>query len=428
MANIKTQYLIIGNSAAGIGAVQGIRASDRKGKILILSDEPHHTYSRPLISYWLEGRVAPEHMLYRDASFYDDYGVEAILGDSGRVVDIDPEERRVTLADGNTVDYESCVIAAGSVPFVPPMEGVDAAKNAYTFTKFDDAKAIREVVDELAEEGRKPEVVILGAGLIGLKAAEALHDQAESITVVDLADRILPSVLTEGTSPVMQDYLEEQGLVFRLGRSIAKVDGAGDEKSVTLSDGEVLPYDLLILAAGTRPNTVLAAEAGIDCGRGILTDERQQTSQEGIYAAGDCTDSFDMTTGQVRNMAILPNAFVQGRVAGSNMASGDEGEIFEKAFPLNSLGVLGLYMLSAGAYDGDEQIIENEECVKHFFVKDNKLNGYIIFGDCPRAGIYTSLIRDQIDLDSVDAKRLFGQAGLMGFPKSERYAKLSQAH
>ena len=419
---IRTQYLVIGNSAAGIGAVQGIRSVDPSGQLLLLSDEPHHTYSRPLISYWLQGRVEPENMVYRDTDFYDDNGVTALLGPDYRVESIDGENKTAKLANGQTVVFDKAVIASGSAPFVPPIGGLETAQDDFTFTKLADAQGVRDVVDRVNEEGRQPKVVILGAGLIGLKAAEALNDQAESIIIIDLAPRVLPSVLTEGTAGYVQEILEDRGLDFRLGRSIATI---GDHQ-VTLSNDETLPYDVLILAAGTRPAVGFAKEAGIECSRGILTDEHQETNMAGIYAAGDCTDSMDISSGQVRNMAVLPNAFMQGQTAGVSMAG--EEAVYDKGFPVNSLGLLGFYMLSAGSYTGDELVVNDGECVKHFFLGDDRLNGFIIFGDCPRAGIYTDLIRNKTDLAGIDTDRLFREPGIMAFGTQARAAKVARPH
>lgn len=424
MSNImQTKYLIIGNSAAGIGAVEGIREVDPDGKILIVSDEPYTTYSRPLISYYLQGAVPTDQMYYRDDSFYEDNGCDIFFGPDAKVIDLDLEDKVAELGHGVQVNFDSCLIATGSVPFVPPMEGLENAKNAFTFTKYDDALGIEQVINE-AEEPL--DVVVLGAGLIGLKAVEALQGKVGSITVVDLAERILPSVLTESTAPVMQSHLEDQGISFRLGRSIQRVETKDGVQKAVLSDGEALKADLLILAAGTRPNTALIDDTIIEKGRGILTDTLQKTNVEDVYAAGDCTDSYDISTGMTRNIAILPGAYRQGHAAGVNMAGGEE--VFTDGFPVNALGLLGFYMVSAGAYEGDEQIIVTEEDEKHLFVKDNQLKGFIIFGDAPRAGILTDLIRRKTDLIRVDAERIFESPGLAGFPKEYREEKLARVH
>jgi len=409
-----TKYLIIGNSAAAIGGVQGIRQADPDGSITLVASEPYHTYSRPLISYYLEGRVDREHMHYRKEDFYKNNAVETILGMG--VKGIDPAGHMATLDDGSTITYEKCLIATGSNPFVPPIQGRETAKNAFTFTKMDDALGIEKI---LTPESR---VVILGAGLIGLKAAEALVDQCESITVVDLADRVLPSVLDAECAAIMADYLMGLGLTLKLQTSISAI-GDGE---VTLSDGTTQPYDILVLAVGTRPASALAEEAGAKCERGIVTDVHQRTSLGDVFAAGDCTQSHDISSGSEKNIAILPNAFMQGETAGINMAGGDEA--YAIAFPVNSMGIKNYYMLTAGSYTGEPIEIEKDGTLRKFYISDDELKGYIIMGDCQRGGIYTDLIRNHIKLSATDWRMLLEEPQLAAFPLEDRKAKLARAH
>ena len=410
----KTKYLIIGNSAGAIGGVTGIRREDTDGSITIISAEKHHTYSRPLISYWLEGKVSQEKMIYRDEDFYEKNACEVILGTKAERIDV--QKKQVYLAGGGSVTYEKLLVATGSVPFVPPIKGRETAKNTFTFTTMDDAAGVGEILD------RNSKVVILGAGLIGLKAAEAVVGQCAGVTVVDLADRVLPSVLDTESAEIIEAHLTSQGMVLKLETSITEI---GDME-VTLSDGELLPYDILILAVGTRPEMSLVEQAGGKVERGIVTDDHQQTSLKDIYAAGDCTQSYDITSQTAKNMAILPNAYLQGEVAGQNMAGGSA--VYEKAFPVNSMGLLGLYMLTAGSRIGESITVKTDESYKKFYTKDGVLKGYIIIGNCDRGGIYTGMIREQTPLETVDMDMLIKEPGLMAFNPGERYAKLSAEH
>ena len=407
----KTKYLIIGNSAGAIGGVTGIRREDTDGSITIISAEKHHTYSRPLISYWLEGKVSQEKMIYRDEDFYEKNACEVILGTKAERIDV--QKKQVYLAGGGSVTYEKLLVATGSVPFVPPIKGRETAKNTFTFTTMDDAAGVGEILD------KNSKVVILGAGLIGLKAAEAVVGQCAGVTVVDLADRVLPSVLDTESAEIIEAHLTSQGMVLKLETSITEI---GDME-VTLSDGELLPYDILILAVGTRPEMSLVEQAGGKVERGIVTDDHQQTSLKDIYAAGDCTQSYDITSQTAKNMAILPNAYLQGEVAGQNMAGGSA--VYEKAFPVNSLG---LYMLTAGSRIGESITVKTDESYKKFYTKDGVLKGYIIIGNCDRGGIYTDMIREQTPLETVDMEMLIKEPGLMAFNQGERYAKLSAEH
>ena len=346
--------------------------------------------------------------------FYEKNACEVILGTKAERIDV--QKKQVYLAGGGSVTYEKLLVATGSVPFVPPIKGRETAKNTFTFTTMDDAAGVGEILD------KNSKVVILGAGLIGLKAAEAVVGQCAGVTVVDLADRVLPSVLDTESAEIIEAHLTSQGMVLKLETSITEI---GDME-VTLSDGELLPYDILILAVGTRPEMSLVEQAGGKVERGIVTDDHQQTSLKDIYAAGDCTQSYDITSQTAKNMAILPNAYLQGEVAGQNMAGGSA--VYEKAFPVNSMGLLGLYMLTAGSRIGESITVKTDESYKKFYTKDGVLKGYIIIGNCDRGGIYTDMIREQTPLETVDMEMLIKEPGLMAFNQGERYAKLSAEH
>ncbi len=411
---IKTKYLIIGNAAAAVGGIDGIRSVDPEGNILVVTEENHESYSRPLISYWLEGVVDRDHMAYRTPDYYENNRVTVMTG--SRVKEIMPDKWMVTLETGENISYEKLLVATGSVPFVPPIKGRDTAKNTFTFTTLDDAVGIAELLDGDAR------VVILGAGLIGLKAAEAVVEQCASVTVIDLADRVMPSVLDKEASLIIEGFLKKKGIALELETSI---DTIGDME-VKLSSNKVLPYDILILAVGTRPALQLVEEAGGEVGKGIITDSNQLTTLPDVYAAGDCTQSYDISSNTDKNLALLPNAYLQGEVAGKNMA-GSEAE-YTKAFPVNAMGLLGLYMMTAGSYIGESKVVTTEESFKKFFIEDNRLKGFIIIGDCGRSGIYTDLIRENTDLSELDTDRLFEEPQLMVFPREERYAKVSVSH
>lgn len=407
------KYVIIGNSAAAIGTVQGIREYDRDGQIVLISDEPYHTYSRPLISYWLKGAVTEENMRYRDEDFYEKYNVDTLLGT--RVVKIDPSKKVVVIENGNEISYDKLMVATGSKPFVPPMEGLDRVEKKFTFMTFDSAKAVKEAVFEGAR------VLIVGAGLIGLKAAEALERYGADMTVIDLAKRILPSILDEDASAIMQKHIESKGVKFILGTSVKEFS----ENSALLQNGETVDFDMVILAVGVRPNTELVAEAGGTVGRGIVTDNRQAVEGlRDVYAAGDCTESYDITTGQQKIMAILPNAFMQGNTAGKNMAGKET--YYLNAMPMNAIGFFGLHIITAGSYDGEAYTVtDNEKNYKKLVTKDGELKGFILMGDVQRAGIYTSLIKQHIGVNECDFEMLKEKPRMIAFTRQRRNEKLA---
>lgn len=407
------KYVIIGNSAAAIGTVQGIREYDRDGQIVLISDEEYHTYSRPLISYWLKGAVTEENMRYRDEDFYEKYDVDTLLGT--RVVKINPSKKVVVIENGNEISYDKLMVATGSKPFVPPMEGLDRVEKKFTFMTLDSAKAVKEAVSDGAK------VLIVGAGLIGLKAAEALEHYGADMTVIDLADRILPSILDEDASAIMQKHIESKGVKFILGTSVKEFS----ERSALLNNGETVEFDMVILAVGVRPNTELVAEAGGKVNRGIVTDNKQAVEGlRDVYAAGDCTESLDITTGQQKIMAILPNAFMQGNAAGKNMAGKET--YYLNAMPMNAIGFFGLHIITAGSYDGDAYVVtDNVKNYKKLVTKDNELKGFILMGDVQRAGIYTSLIKQHIGLDECDFELLRKKPQMMAFTRERRNEKLA---
>ncbi len=404
-------YVIIGNSAAAIGAVSGIRSVDQTGCITIISSEPYFTYSRPLISYWLQGKVADDKLYYREPDFYEKNNCTTIFGK--KATSIDPDKKEVTLNDGSKISYDKLLNATGSSPFIPPMKGLETVKNQSTFMSYDDAKRVKEMISPNAN------VLIIGAGLIGLKAVEAIAGKCAEITVVDLADRILPSILDAEGSAMVQKHIESKGVRFILGQSVAEFS----QNKAILQSGDELGFDVLIVAVGVRPNTSLVAEAGGKVERGIITDNHQLTTLKDIYAAGDCTVSHDVSNGSNRILALLPNAYMQGEVAGANMAE-NNSVVYDKAIPMNAIGFFGLHMITAGSYDGECYAETNENSYKKLFYKDNLLKGYILIGDVDRAGIYTSMIKEQTPLDSVNRDMLFKKPALMAFGKPYRLEKL----
>ena len=405
------KYVIIGNSAAAIGAVQGIRSVDRDGSITIITDEAYHTYSRPLISYWLEGKVADDKIYYREPDFYEKNNVKVIFSVRAEKI----ENGCVVLDNGEKVQYDKLLVATGSKPFVPPMKDIDKVEDKFTFMTWDSAKAIREKVTA----GTK--VLIIGAGLIGLKCAEALHHLNADITVVDLADRILPSILDVRAGEIMQKHIEDKGTKFILGTSVEQFS----KNSAKLTNGETVDFDILVIAVGVRPNTELVSDAGGKVEKGIITALHQQTTIDNVYAAGACTVSHDCSSNTDRILALLPNAFMQGEVAGKNMAG--EETLYLNAIPMNAIGFYGLHIITAGSYDGDEDITEDadKEIYKKLVFKDGLLKGFILMGDVARAGIYTSMIKEQIPLTEVDLDLLRDKPQMMMFGKARREEKLA---
>ena len=276
------KYLIIGNGIAAVGCIEGIRSADHDGEITVVSAEERPAYYRPLISYYLEGRTTPEMMRARDEDFYERNGVKVIY--SKKAVGTDTAKKQVKLSDGSVLSYDVLCFATGSSPFVPDMEGLDKVKNKHTFLTLDDALDLEKSINGNSK------VLIIGAGLIGLKCAEGIRSRVSEITVCDLASRVLSSILDSDCSDVVKEHLEKNGISFLLGDSVRRFD----DGIAYMKSGCEIGFDTLVLAVGVRANVSLFRDAGGETGRGIITDERMRTSLDGIYAAGDCTESLDI--------------------------------------------------------------------------------------------------------------------------------------
>lgn len=403
------QYVIIGNGVAAAGCIEGIRSIDKNGKITVISEEEHAVYCRPLISYYLEDKTDPERMNYRGKDFYKDTGCEVIYGKKAESVN--PAEKSVILDSGEKLTYSVLCDASGSSPFVPPFSGLETVKSKFSFMTLDDAIKLKKAVTDTSR------VLIIGAGLIGLKCAEGLRELTSDITVCDLADHVLSSILDTECAAAVQKQLEANSIKFMLGDSAVRFENG----TAVMQSGKTVGFDILVLAVGVRANTALVKEAGGAVNRGIIVNERMETSIPGIYAAGDCTEGKDISSGQNKVLALLPNAYMQGHAAGVNMAGGDE--LFDKAIPMNSIGFFGMHIMTAGSYDGEMYEEKTDGTVKRLFTKDGLLTGFILIGNTERAGIYTSLIRERVPLGTVDFEMLRKSATYAAFSPEIRRKK-----
>ena len=396
-------YVIIGNGIASLGCIDGIRSVDKDGKITVISREKHPTYARPLISYYLEGKTTPEKMKYRSDDFYEKNGVTVVYGENAKKID----GSRV-VCENSGYDFSSLLIATGSSPFVPPFEGLDSVEKKFSFMTLDDALELEAAIDKSSR------VLIIGAGLIGLKCAEGLAGRSAHITVCDLADRVLSSILDEPCAKIVADRLTDAGIELRLGTSAAGFD----KNTAHMTDGTDVEFDVLVLAVGVRANIALAKDAGLACGRGITVDEKMRTSAEGIYAAGDVCEMSNLYSDDKKVMAILPNAYMGGKCAGYNMSGREEH--FDNQIPMNSIGFFGYHMMTAGNYDGEMYEEKSADGVKRLYVKDNRLIGFIILGKVERTGIYTRLIREKVPLDTLDFELIKKNPSLLPFSQKYR--------
>lgn len=431
-----TKYLIIGNSAAGIAAAEAIRTIDADGSLTMVSLEPYAAYGRPLISYMVEGKTDEAHMNFRDSAFYERNNITYAFGPEGGVVSLDAESHTATLATGDVIGYEKCLIATGSTAFTPDTPGLDEAENVHEFMTLDDAKAAW--ADAVAatqaahEAGRESRAVVSGGGLTGLKAAEALSYHVDHVVVVGHNARLLPNALDAAGSDLLKKLLESShNIEFRTGCVIEKVMRAGDRVTrVLLSDGDELEVDVVVTAAGVRPATKLAVDAGAACGKGIICDERMRTSLVDVYAAGDVTQVENTLTGAKRPLALWTNAMRQGKIAGQNMAGSADAETFTGDYAENAVDFFDVSLLSCGLInpreeDGCVEVAHQEgDTYTKFVQRDGKLVGYILVNRPECAGIYDALIGNEIDLSMLDEGMFERVPRNLDFPEALRWERL----
>jgi len=420
------KYVIIGGGVAALGAIDGIRSVDTKGSITLVTNEGFPPYSRPGISYWLSGKLADWGMPLRDEAFYREAGVE-IMTDT-RAVGIDTKKKTVATDRAGTIGYDKLLLATGGTPIIPPIEGAAGADMVFTFTTYDDAMTISAKKEKIIR------AVVVGGGLIGLKAAEALNDIGVKVTVVELADRILSLAFDETAGGLMKKRLEGAGITVITGDSVKAVETEGGAVSSTkLASGKTIPTDALVVAVGVKPDTALAAAANITVNRGILVDQYLMTSAADVFAAGDVVEAYDLSAKDRRVTPILPNASRQGRQAGRNMAGAAES--YEGGLPMNSIGFYGLSSISVGLVnppqDAGYRIITrlDETCdiYRKLVFAGEKLVGAVLVGDVARAGVFFGLVRDGTPVTGLEEKMLSTDFGHVHFDKEVRKERLRRS-
>ncbi|MBQ7202578.1 MAG: NAD(P)/FAD-dependent oxidoreductase [Eubacterium sp.] len=414
------KYVIIGASAAGLSCAEQIRKEDKNASVTILTKEAYLPYSRPSISYYLKGVVRERDMFLRKPSYYKQNGIEIVT--SAEVKAIDTKSKTVK-AGRKTYSYDKLCLCTGSKPFVPPMKNVDGKDNALTFLDLDSTKAVK------AKANENTKAVVIGAGLIGMKAAEGLSKICKSVDVVELSPRILPSILDAKSSKGVKKYIEDNGdITFHLGDTVTEAKSKGRHiTSVVLKSGRELECDLLILAVGVRPETTLADAAGLKVDRGIIVDSQtMQTSDPDIFAAGDCTVSVDMLDGSKKIIALWVNAVQQGKIAGSQMAGG--GETLGGSYAVNAIDFYGLRICTCGLINAageryKDVIKQDGDKYKRLIFEGDRLVGFVLINSSENAGIYTSLIENKTDLSTLDGD-ITDTPTLFLFDKTTRQNKL----
>lgn len=340
------KHIILGNGPAGVVAAETLRRAAPGDDILLVGHEAAPPYSRMAIPYLLEGNIDESGTYLRKAEGHFDS--LCIRQRRGRAVAVNAEKRTVLFDDGHFEDYDRLLIATGSHPVRPPIPGIDLPQ-VHTCWTLEDARAIAA----LAKPGSR--VLQLGAGFIGCIIMESLVKRGVQLTVVEMGDRMVPRMMTPEAGTMIRRWVEKQGVRVVTKAGVERIEnGEKSPLTVTLSTGEQLDCDLLIVAAGVAPNVAFLEGTAVHVAKGVLVDDTMQTSVPGIYAAGDVAEAPDLFSGRHLVAAIQPNAADQARVAALNMAggSGKTAARMKGVLAINVLDSMGMISSSFGEWQG----------------------------------------------------------------------------
>lgn len=399
----RTKYLIIGASAAGLACAAAIRREDPWGQVTVIAEDSL-VYSRCLLKDIISGARNKEQLNFVGENFFADQGIEFIPGK--KVTAIDPEQKMVFTQDGWKTTYDKLLIATGAKPVLPPVENLASAKQVFVLRSLEDAERIIDSVD------KNKRVIILGGGLVGLEAAEALTTKGAKVTVIELAGHLLPLQLDSFAASRYEELFRAHGVGIVTGQRAKKIelDENNNVLGVELDDQGYLPCDLLIVTAGVKPEISFLSDTGIAVNKGIIVDQQMRTSIPDIYAAGDVCENREILTGKVSLTPIWPAAVAQGEVAGLNMA-GKDVELDGTFAYQNAMSFFGLPTISFGWPEppDDSYQVETDvspDCYQKVIYKDGRLVGAIFQGDLSGAGTFGALIKEEIDTSKYQGRLL----------------------
>ena len=401
----KLKLVMIGNGMAGVRTLEELlKLAPDLYDITVFGAEPHPNYNRILLSPVLAGEQTFEEIILNDLNWYADNGIKLLLG--RKVVKIDRKKRLVIADDGSEAEYDRLLIATGSTPFILPIPGKDLQgvigyrDIADTQTMMDTAKTHKHAV-------------VIGGGLLGLEAANGLKLRGMDVTVVHIGDWLLERQLDRTAGELLQKSLEDRGLKFLLPKHTAELldNGEGRVCAVKFKDGEVIPADLVVMAAGIRPNTELAESAGIACNRGILVNDTLQTYDPRIYAIGECASHRGIAYGLVAPL------FEQAKVCANHLAQLGFSR-YQGSVTSTKLKVTGIDLFSAGEFmggEGTETITLSDPIggvYKKLVIKDDVLVGACLYGDTADGGWYFRQIRENHNVSEIRDHLMFGEGAI----------------
>ena len=391
------RYIIIGGSAAAISAVETIRSIDRESPIDLFSDEPTPLFSRVLLPYYIAEELSKPLLNFRSADFFEQNKVTPHLGVRIRQISVD--SKVVQTERGDSYPFDRLLMATGGNPIIPPIQGIDK-EGISPLKTMADAERIYHL------KGKK--AVVIGAGSVGVESCISLKRRGMEVTLLEQLGHVLPTVFDDEAASIIQKRIEDLGITTVIGERALQFAGNGHVKRV-ITDSREIECDMVVLAVGVKPSVELAQKAGIEIGSlgGIKVNGQMMTSALDVYAAGDVTETHDITRDANWINAIWPCAVEQGRVAGSNMAGRETP--YEGSFRRNSIGnFIGVPAISMGLTRADtcsgcesgEEFQEirkrTKDTYKKLILKKGRLVGAITVGLTQKAGLFYILIKKQI--------------------------------
>ncbi len=399
----KTRLVVIGNGMAGIRTIEElIKMSPDEFDITVFGSEPKPNYNRILLSPVLSGEMMFQDTVLNDWNWYEENHITLQVGKT--VTKIDRFHCQVETQDGITTPYDRLLIATGSNPIMLPIPGINLP-GVLAYRSIDDVEKM------LAATKICQRAVVIGGGLLGLEAANGLALQGMDVSVVHLCDWPMERQLDKVGGDLLKAALEKRGLKFYLSRETQAILGEDKVTGLSFKDGEQIAADLIIMAAGIRPNIALAKNAGIHCERGIVVSDTMQTYDPKIYAVGECVQHRGQTYGLVAPL------FEQAKVAANHLARYGR-MLYEGSAVSTKLKVTGIDLFSAGDFNvraGDEELLLQDAArgvYKKLVLRNNKLRGAVMYGETVDGPWYFQLMREATDVSELREHLLFGQVHL----------------
>ena len=398
---LQTQYLIVGASHAALAALQAIRMHDPVGSVTVVSKDDALPYSPTVLPYVVSGRSKPDGVFLRDDAYFVSQQISYLRG--AAVTGIAAADKRVSLSSGEEIAYEKLLLATGAAPLLPPIPGLNSVKY-HVLRTLNDAVNLREAL------GAANRAVVLGAGLVGMHAAENLSKAGAQVTVVEMQPTVLAGYFDRDAAAIIEDVFAAKGVTLKMNNKVTKLAPRGDSGAVvTLADGQALDADLLLVSAGVAPVMDYLAGSGAQIDRGILVDDKMHTSAENIWAAGDVAQARDFyaTKGDATKIinGILPDAVEQGKIAGMAMAGDPAVKDYPGGVPLNTYTFFGQQAISVGSQTQGAVVALNVDLAQRSYVKivmdDNRLTGIFGINVAFDPGVMWELILRRTDLSPV---------------------------